>query len=242
MREGIEGNLCRCTGYQNIVRRSRPRSRPRRRPRAPATAEVRDDRRRRDPVDRRARVGKARRRKEDARLITGRTRWTDNIQLPGMLHLAMVRSPFAHARITSDRHVGGEAGRPASSACWTGPELAGSRRPALRLADHRGHEVADAPADRAVGRVAFAGEIVAVRRRAVGRRGAGRRRTSSTSSTRSCPSSSTWRPRSPRAPRSPTPSSARTRTPPGCSTPAAAGTGERRRGAIAAARTTRTAS
>ena len=46
-------------------------------------------------------IGKARRRKEDQRLITGRTRWTDNIQLPGMLHLAMVRSPFAHAKITA---------------------------------------------------------------------------------------------------------------------------------------------
>ena len=48
-----------------------------------------------------AEIGKARRRKEDQRLITGRTRWTDNIQLPGMLHMAMVRSPFAHARITN---------------------------------------------------------------------------------------------------------------------------------------------
>ena len=46
-------------------------------------------------------IGKARRRKEDQRLITGRTRWTDNIALPGMLHMAMVRSPFAHARITN---------------------------------------------------------------------------------------------------------------------------------------------
>ncbi len=44
-------------------------------------------------------IGSARRRKEDQRLITGRTKWTDNIQLPGMLHLAMVRSPFAHATI-----------------------------------------------------------------------------------------------------------------------------------------------
>jgi aerobic carbon-monoxide dehydrogenase large subunit len=44
--------------------------------------------------------GRARKRKEDARLITGRTRWTDNITLPGMLHIAMVRSPLAHARIT----------------------------------------------------------------------------------------------------------------------------------------------
>ena len=45
-------------------------------------------------------IGRERRRKEDQRLITGRTRWTDNLQLPGMLHLAMVRSTFAHARIT----------------------------------------------------------------------------------------------------------------------------------------------
>ncbi|MGH3694755.1 MAG: xanthine dehydrogenase family protein molybdopterin-binding subunit [Pseudonocardiaceae bacterium] len=44
--------------------------------------------------------GRARKRKEDARLITGRTRWTDNITLPGMLHLAIVRSPLAHAGIT----------------------------------------------------------------------------------------------------------------------------------------------
>jgi carbon-monoxide dehydrogenase large subunit len=46
-------------------------------------------------------VGQARRRKEDARLITGRTTWTDNMTLPGMLHLAVVRSPVAHATITS---------------------------------------------------------------------------------------------------------------------------------------------
>jgi len=45
-------------------------------------------------------IGKARLRKEDAHLITGRTRWTDNISLPGMLHLAIARSPVAHAAIT----------------------------------------------------------------------------------------------------------------------------------------------
>ena len=45
-------------------------------------------------------VGKPRPRKEDARLVTGETNWTDNITLPGMLHLAFVRSPLAHARIT----------------------------------------------------------------------------------------------------------------------------------------------
>jgi carbon-monoxide dehydrogenase large subunit len=46
-------------------------------------------------------LGRARARKEDARLITGQTNWTDNIVLPGMLHMAFLRSPFAHAKITS---------------------------------------------------------------------------------------------------------------------------------------------
>ncbi len=46
-------------------------------------------------------VGRARARKEDARLITGRTQWTDNITVPGLLHMTVVRSPVAHGRITS---------------------------------------------------------------------------------------------------------------------------------------------
>jgi aerobic carbon-monoxide dehydrogenase large subunit len=48
-----------------------------------------------------AEVGSARKRKEDARLITGRTMWTENVALPGMLHLAILRSPMAHARLVS---------------------------------------------------------------------------------------------------------------------------------------------
>ncbi|MBO0769888.1 MAG: xanthine dehydrogenase family protein molybdopterin-binding subunit [Actinobacteria bacterium] len=48
-----------------------------------------------------AELGRARTRKEDARLVTGQTNWTDNIVLPGMLHMAFARSPYAHARITS---------------------------------------------------------------------------------------------------------------------------------------------
>jgi aerobic carbon-monoxide dehydrogenase large subunit len=46
-------------------------------------------------------LGRARPRKEDARLVTGQTNWTDNIVLPGMLHMAFLRSPYAHAKITS---------------------------------------------------------------------------------------------------------------------------------------------
>jgi carbon-monoxide dehydrogenase large subunit len=45
-------------------------------------------------------LGKARVRKEDARLITGRTRYTDAITPHGTLHMYVVRSPIAHATIT----------------------------------------------------------------------------------------------------------------------------------------------
>jgi carbon-monoxide dehydrogenase large subunit len=68
-------------------------------------------------------VGQARRRKEDARLITGRTQWTDNLVLPGMLHMALLRSPVAHARITSiDVSAAKEA--PGVVAVFTGQDLA----------------------------------------------------------------------------------------------------------------------
>ncbi|GAA5122972.1 xanthine dehydrogenase family protein molybdopterin-binding subunit [Pseudonocardia adelaidensis] len=46
-------------------------------------------------------IGRARVRKEDARLITGRTRYTDSITPAGTLHIAVVRSTFAHARINA---------------------------------------------------------------------------------------------------------------------------------------------
>ena len=40
-------------------------------------------------------------RKEDPRFIRGRGNYVDDISLPGMLHLAILRSPYAHARINS---------------------------------------------------------------------------------------------------------------------------------------------
>ena len=40
-------------------------------------------------------------RKEDARFIRGKGNFVDDVKLPGMLHLDIVRSPMAHARITS---------------------------------------------------------------------------------------------------------------------------------------------
>src|SRR5258705_4026346 len=42
-------------------------------------------------------------RREDPRLITGQAKYTDDFVLPGMAHLAVVRSPYAHARIKAIR-------------------------------------------------------------------------------------------------------------------------------------------
>ena len=39
--------------------------------------------------------------KEDVRLVAGRGRFIDDLGLPGLLHVAMLRSPHAHARIVS---------------------------------------------------------------------------------------------------------------------------------------------
>jgi aerobic carbon-monoxide dehydrogenase large subunit len=46
-------------------------------------------------------MGSSRLRKEDARFIRGKGTYVDDIKLPGMLFGAMVRSPYAHARIKS---------------------------------------------------------------------------------------------------------------------------------------------
>src|SRR2546430_14879668 len=46
-------------------------------------------------------IGDSIRRKEDDRFIRGRGNYVDDIALPGMLHMAIHRSPFAHARIKS---------------------------------------------------------------------------------------------------------------------------------------------
>ena len=46
-------------------------------------------------------VGHSVKRKEDARFIRGRGQYFDDITLPGMLHMEILRSPYAHARINS---------------------------------------------------------------------------------------------------------------------------------------------
>jgi len=46
-------------------------------------------------------IGESIKRKEDDRFIRGKGTYVDDIVLPGMLHMAILRSPFAHARIHS---------------------------------------------------------------------------------------------------------------------------------------------
>ena len=46
-------------------------------------------------------LGTARKRVEDARFTQGKGNYVDDIKMPGMLFGDFVRSPYAHARITS---------------------------------------------------------------------------------------------------------------------------------------------
>jgi aerobic carbon-monoxide dehydrogenase large subunit len=63
-------------------------------------------------------------RKEDARFVRGHGQYVDDIQLPGMLHGAILRSPFAHARLVSIDTSAAEA-HPKVKAVITGETLAG---------------------------------------------------------------------------------------------------------------------
>jgi carbon-monoxide dehydrogenase large subunit len=62
-------------------------------------------------------------RKEDPRFVRGLGKYVDDIQLPGMLHLAILRSPLAHARIVSIDTSAAEA-HPKVKAVVTGAALA----------------------------------------------------------------------------------------------------------------------
>ncbi|RMF23997.1 MAG: xanthine dehydrogenase family protein molybdopterin-binding subunit [Deltaproteobacteria bacterium] len=53
------------------------------------------------PASERRWIGKHVERLEDPQLVTGRTKFIDNVTLPDMVHCAMLRSPHAHARIRS---------------------------------------------------------------------------------------------------------------------------------------------
>ena len=44
-------------------------------------------------------IGESVLRKEDPRLVTGEAKYLEDIQLPGMVHAAVKRSDYAHAKI-----------------------------------------------------------------------------------------------------------------------------------------------
>src|SRR3954468_470708 len=68
-------------------------------------------------------VGRPIRRKEDPRLIMGRARYVDDINVTGQLWASFVRSPEAHARITSI-DTSGAVDYPGVIAVYTGHDLA----------------------------------------------------------------------------------------------------------------------
>lgn len=68
-------------------------------------------------------VGTAVLRKEDRRFLTGVGRYTDDIQLPGLLHGVVLRSPHAHAKIVSI-DVRAAAAAPGVLAVYTGQDVA----------------------------------------------------------------------------------------------------------------------
>ena len=61
-------------------------------------------------------------RREDPALLTGEAKYTNDLQLPGALHLALARSPYAHARIISI-DLGAALAAPGVVAAYTGADL-----------------------------------------------------------------------------------------------------------------------
>lgn len=68
------------------------------------------------------------RRREDPRLITGQSTYTDDIKLTGMVHAAILRSPHAHARITSI-DTSAVQGAPGVLGVYTGADTDGVLNP-----------------------------------------------------------------------------------------------------------------
>jgi carbon-monoxide dehydrogenase large subunit len=103
-------------------------------------------------------VGSRIKRREDPRLIMGRGIYVDDVQLPRMTYAAILRSPYAHARIRSINTDKAKA-LPGVVAVMTGADLQGKNVPCgWTLPDMK---VAPHPA-LAVGKVRYTGDAVAV--------------------------------------------------------------------------------
>ena len=100
------------------------------------------------------------RRVEDPRFLMGRARYIEDIELPGMIDAAFVRSPFAHADLVSVDFSDALA-VPGVVAALSGRDLVGRARPTVCDAISDGWQSSGLPA-LAIDRVLYAGEAVAV--------------------------------------------------------------------------------
>ncbi|MBI2956767.1 MAG: xanthine dehydrogenase family protein [Acidobacteria bacterium] len=103
-------------------------------------------------------VGKPLPRKEEGRLVRGKGKFVDDYELPGMLHLWLVRSPYGHARVTHIDVSQAEA-QPGVVCTLTGPEVAKLVRPFLEIGPEPGAKIVDYPMG--VDKVRYQGEPVA---------------------------------------------------------------------------------
>jgi carbon-monoxide dehydrogenase large subunit len=102
-----------------------------------------------------ASLGRSVRRKEDQRLVTGHGRYVSDLDLPRMRHVAFLRSPHGHARITG---VDISAARDAGYLVFTGADFAGI---ALRARSELPSYVETSQPVIAWEKVRFVGETVA---------------------------------------------------------------------------------
>ena len=98
-------------------------------------------------------------RREDERILRGAARYLDDIELPGLLHAAFVRSPYARAAVLDVRPPPSADGM---MAVLTAADLAGRVRP-LPIQPVPGVELADEPHPvLAADEVRYAGQAVAL--------------------------------------------------------------------------------
>src|SRR6266851_1951701 len=112
------------------------------------------------PVARDKFVGRSVTRLEDGPLVTGQGRFAADISFPHQLHMRVVRSAHAHARLLSI-DAGAARAAPGVHAVWTGADVAGIPPIDFRLTRIEGLEPYRQPI-LANGRVRYVGEPVAV--------------------------------------------------------------------------------
>ncbi len=103
-------------------------------------------------------VGKAVPRKEEDRLLRGRGKFADDIKMREMLYLRFVRSPFAHAKITSIDRSAAET-LPGVACTLTGQEIKQVTQPFIEIGPDPCAKIQDYPL--AIDKVRYQGEPVA---------------------------------------------------------------------------------